>query len=111
MRAPTPTVSPHAPYNLAQLLTYTDFSGLQRVITSGYLLHVLNNFRADSPINNAINFSYLTGNTLIWSLPVGMLVGGVVAPEGLQFGWRMCEVSTERTHRSTNHQERRQHSA
>jgi branched-chain amino acid transport system permease protein len=27
----------------------------------------------------AINFSYLTGNTLIWSLPVGMLVGGVVA--------------------------------
>ena len=27
----------------------------------------------------AINFSHLTGNTLIWSLPVGMLVGGAVA--------------------------------
>lgn len=39
------TQSPFGPYNLIQNLKYTDFNSVDRVNTSGYLLHALNNLR------------------------------------------------------------------
>ncbi len=57
------TQSPFGPYNLAQLVTYTDYSGLQRVITNGYQLHVLNCFRGHRFLNNSQKLGeFLTGS-------------------------------------------------
>jgi hypothetical protein len=68
------TASPFGPYNLAQLLTYTDFAGLQRVITNGAQLHMLNSFKGHKIVGNAVNYDYLPGaeigiNTNITHVP------------------------------------------
>lgn len=55
------TQSPFGPYNLAQLVKYTDYAGIQRVLTSGYQLHALNCFRGMRLADNAAKMSgYLT---------------------------------------------------
>lgn len=55
------TQSPFGPYNLAQLVSYTDYAGLQRVLTSGYQLHALNAFRGQRFPDNADRLGqYLT---------------------------------------------------
>lgn len=57
-----PTVSPFAPYNFVQNITYTDYSGLQRVNTSGYQLHALNSFRGGRLMNQAnLNMAGVSG--------------------------------------------------
>ena len=53
------TASPYAPYNVANLLTYTDFAGLQRVITNGWQLHALNSFKGHKIAGNAVNYDYV----------------------------------------------------
>lgn len=53
------TASPFGPYSLASLLTYTDFAGLQRVITNGAQLHMLNCFKGHKIAGNAVNYDYL----------------------------------------------------
>lgn len=54
--------SPFAPYNLANLITYTDFAGLQRVITNGAQLHMLNSFKGHKIAGNAVNYDYIPGS-------------------------------------------------
>lgn len=54
------TVSDYGPYSLVKQISYTDYAGIQRVITSGYQLHVLNCFRGHRFMNNAnINMKYM----------------------------------------------------
>jgi hypothetical protein len=70
----TATASPFAPYNFGQLITYTDFAGLQRVITNGYQLHALNCFKGHKVAGNAVNYDYVPGsevgiNTNITNVP------------------------------------------
>lgn len=70
----TATASPFAPYNLVQLLTYTDYSGLNRHLTGGFQLHALNCFRGQNLSNNAVNGAFLVGtesglDTNILSMP------------------------------------------
>jgi hypothetical protein len=55
----TATPSPFGPYNSVQQITYVDYSGLQRVITSGFQLHALNNFRGGKVLNNAQDYAFL----------------------------------------------------
>ncbi len=56
------TQSPFGPYNLAQLVKYTDYAGVDRVFTAGPLLHYLNCFRGAKLLNNAQKMDgYLTG--------------------------------------------------
>lgn len=45
--------SPAAPFNLLNSIQYTDFAGLQRINTSGFLLHTLNNFKGQKIAGNA----------------------------------------------------------
>lgn len=56
----TATPSPFAPYNLIQLLQYTDYSGLNRHNTSGYQLHALQSLKAGKFFNNAVDGAFLT---------------------------------------------------
>lgn len=49
------TASEFAPYNLVQQITYTDYSGLNRINTNGYQLHALNCLRGSRLLNNAFN--------------------------------------------------------
>ncbi len=56
------TPSAFAPYNLVQNIAYTDYAGLQRVVTSGYQLHALNSIRGGKFLNNASNMAYLSPN-------------------------------------------------
>jgi hypothetical protein len=58
----TATPSAFGPYNLANQIQYTDFAGLQRVNTNGYLLHALNNFKGHKVANNAVNYSGLSNS-------------------------------------------------
>lgn len=56
------TQSGFGPYNLAQLLSYTDYAGIQRVLTSGYQLHALNCFRGQRFADNSHKLGqYITG--------------------------------------------------
>lgn len=55
----TATASAFGPYNMLNLITYTDFAGLQRIITNGWQLHGLNMFRGHKVIGNAVNYSGL----------------------------------------------------
>lgn len=77
------TVSPFAPYNLFENLSYTDYSGLQRVMTSGYQMHMLNAFRHHQlPNNSAKNAGFLTAtetgiDTNILSLPSAVGAGTI----------------------------------
>jgi hypothetical protein len=72
------TSSPFAPYNLVQSISYTDYSGIQRVLTSGYLLHALNAFRAMRfPDNSGRLGQFITAaetglDTNILSLPTAV---------------------------------------
>lgn len=68
------TASPFGPYNFVQNVTYTDYAGLQRVITSGYQLHLLNSIRGSRFVNNSRTGGILTTsetnlNTDILSFP------------------------------------------
>lgn len=71
------TASAFAPYNLVQNISYTDYAGLQRVVTSGYQLHALNSVRGGKFLNNASTMGYLSPNesgvdTNILKMPVGV---------------------------------------
>lgn len=70
----TATASAHGPHNVAQQLSYTDFAGLKRVNTNGYLLHTLNSFKGHKIAGNAVNYSGLPNsekflNTNILNVP------------------------------------------
>ena len=56
-----PVPSAFGPYNLVKGISYTDYAGLQRVLTSGYQLHVLNCMRGETFMNNANVKGYLGG--------------------------------------------------
>lgn len=69
--------SQFAPYNLAQQISYVDYSGLQRVLTNGFQLHALNNFRGGKVLNNAVDYQFLPAaetslDTNILSLPTAI---------------------------------------
>lgn len=71
------TASKFGPYNFAQLLSYTDFSGLQRVVTNGAQLHMLSAFKGHKLPGNAVNYDYVPGselgiNTNITSVPTAV---------------------------------------
>jgi hypothetical protein len=56
------TPSPFGPYNTLNSVTYTDYAGVNRVLTSGYQLHALNCFRSSRTMNNSQKMAgYLTG--------------------------------------------------
>ena len=55
----TATASEFGPYNIASQIQYTDFAGLQRVNTNGYLLHALSCFKGHKLAGNAVNYSAL----------------------------------------------------
>lgn len=58
------TASQFGPYNLANLVSYTDYAGIQRVLTSGAQLHMLNAFRTRSLQNNSQKmFGYIPSET------------------------------------------------
>jgi hypothetical protein len=58
------TPSEFAPYNFFPQVTYTDYAGLQRVITNGYQLHALNCWRSRSFPNNSQKMAgFITGET------------------------------------------------
>lgn len=79
------TQSDFGPYPVVNNISYTDYSGLQRVNTHGFLLHLLNNFKTLHAVNNATdNADILTGmesaiNTNILRHPVA------VAEDYIQF--------------------------
>jgi hypothetical protein len=78
------TVSPFAPYNLCQLLQYTDYSGLNRHNTNGFQLHALNSLRSGRPVNNAVNGTFLTASEL--GIDTGILhVPTAVAADTITF--------------------------
>ena len=54
------TPSPFGPYNFVNNITYTDYAGLQRIITSGYQLHLLNSIRGSRFVNNSRTGGILT---------------------------------------------------
>jgi hypothetical protein len=58
------TASPFAPYNFGNLVTYTDFAGLQRVQTNGFQLHALSSFKGHRLPGNAVNYSNLPGSEI-----------------------------------------------
>lgn len=58
------TPSDFGPYNFANLITYTDFSGLQRVITNGASLHMLSAFKGHKIPGNAVNYDFIPGSEL-----------------------------------------------
>lgn len=71
------TASAFGPYNMAQSLSYTDFAGLKRVNTQGYLLHTLNQFKGHKIGGNAVNYSNLPNsekalNTNILNVPTAV---------------------------------------
>lgn len=71
------TASEFGPYNFLNQIQYTDFAGLQRVNTQGYLLHALNQFKGHKVFNNAVNYSGLPStekylNTNILNVPTGV---------------------------------------
>lgn len=70
----TATASAFGPYVLANQVQYTDFAGLQRVNTNGYLLHALNSYKGMKIGNNAVNYAGLPSaerfiNTNILNVP------------------------------------------
>ena len=77
------TASPFAPFNFAQQVQYTDFAGLQRVNTNGFLLHALNNFKGHKVGGNAVNYSALPSsekllNTNIENMPTAISTANMV---------------------------------
>lgn len=56
------TQSAFGPYSFVNTISYTDYAGLQRVITDGYQLHVLNSVSGGSFLNNAGQTAYLGSN-------------------------------------------------
>lgn len=76
------TASAFGPYSFVNNITYTDYAGLQRVITSGYQLHALNCVRNGKFLNNASNKAYLSPNesgvdTDILSIPTAVAQGSI----------------------------------
>lgn len=70
----TATASAFGPYTMANQIQYTDFAGLQRVNTNGYLLHMLNCFKGMKISGNAVNYQGLPSserfiNTNILNVP------------------------------------------
>lgn len=58
------TASPFGPYNLFNSISYTDYAGIQRVLTSGAQLHLLNCFRTRNLQNNSQKmFGYIPAET------------------------------------------------
>lgn len=51
------TASEFGPFNFLNQIQYTDFAGLQRVNTQGWLLHALNMFKGHKVFGNAVNYS------------------------------------------------------
>lgn len=73
----TATASAFGPYNMVNNITYTDFAGLKRVNTSGFLLHTLNSFKGHKIGGNAVNYSGLPNsekliNTNILNVPTAV---------------------------------------
>jgi hypothetical protein len=78
----TATASPFAPYNFFNSISYTDYAGLQRVLTSGYQLHALNSIRGNRFTNNSRTGGVLTLaetsiNTDILNLPTAIAVANL----------------------------------
>jgi hypothetical protein len=75
------TQSDFGPYPIVNNISYTDYAGLQRVNTHGFLLHMLNDFKTLHTVNNATNnASILAGmeaaiNTNILSHPTAVADG------------------------------------
>lgn len=75
------TQSPFGPYNLVRNISYTDYAGILRCNTSGYLLHLLNSMKMRSSGDNAHKMAgYLSGSetgidTDILSLPTAVATG------------------------------------
>lgn len=53
------TQSAFGPYTFVNSISYTDYAGLQRVVTDGYQLHVLNSVLGNKFMNNAASTAYL----------------------------------------------------
>lgn len=49
------TQSDFGPYAAVNSISYTDYAGIQRVNTNGFLLHMLNNFKTLHTVNNTVN--------------------------------------------------------
>jgi hypothetical protein len=78
------TASPFAPYNIAQMVKYTDYAGVDRIVTSGLQLHLLNAFKTNRPLYNASKLAgFIPGeggiDTNILKLPTA------VASDTIQF--------------------------
>ena len=77
------TASAYGPYTMADSVQYTDFAGLQRVNTNGFLLHALNSFKGHKIAGNAVNYSGLPNsekylNTNILNMPTGVGAANMV---------------------------------
>ena len=78
----TATASPFAPYNFFNSISYTDYAGLQRVVTSGYQLHALNSMRSARFVNNSrtggiLSLAETQLDTDILSLPTAIAVANI----------------------------------
>lgn len=76
------TASPFAPYNFINSISYTDYAGLQRVVTDGYQLHVLNSVIGSKFMNNAEVPAFLSPveggiDTNILSVPTAVATASV----------------------------------
>lgn len=76
------TASEYGPYNICNQIQYTDFAGLQRVNTQGYLLHALSCFKGHKVVGNAVNYSGLPTtekflNTNITNVPTAVAAANI----------------------------------
>jgi hypothetical protein len=77
------TASNYGPYSFVNQIQYTDFAGLQRVNTNGYLLHTLSCFKGHKLAGNAVNYSALPGaekfiNTNITNVPTAVAASNLI---------------------------------
>jgi hypothetical protein len=79
------TASPFCPFNLANLITFTDFAGLQRVVTNGFQLHALNMFKSGNSMGNALNYANLTASEVAIDTGILHVPTGVANTDSLKF--------------------------
>lgn len=54
--------SDFGPYSFLNSIRYTDFAGVERVNTNGYMLHALNSLKMHRVWGNAVDYAFLTGS-------------------------------------------------
>lgn len=74
-------VSPRGPWNLAQMVSYNDFAGVQRTRTNGYQLWVAQSFKSGDLLSSVPSQSSL-GGTIVGSLDTDILAAPTAVGNG-----------------------------